>query len=67
MSSPMIIWVKIGTHPADMLRVVRKRRPPIAGDVFHVRERGPGSRPTRVRCDGVKDVGGAPLYMVSRW
>jgi hypothetical protein len=61
----MTIWIKIGTWPADVLPVVRKRKPPTVGETFYVRERG-AIAPTRVYCDAIKDVAGTPLYFVSR-
>lgn len=61
----MTIWIKIGTLPADMLPVVRKRKAPMVGERFRVRERG-NPKPTEVYCDAVKVIGGTPLYYVSR-
>lgn len=62
----MTIWIKIGTLPADLLQVVRKRWAPVVGETFYVRERGQEGRPTRVYCDQIKVVVGAPLYFVGR-
>ena len=61
----MTIWIKIGTHAADVLPVVRKRKPPIVGEAFYVRERGQ-TRPSLVLCDEIKIINGTPLYFVSR-
>ena len=61
----MVIWIKIGTLPADRLSVVRKRKPPVLGEAFLVREREV-SRPSLVQCDQIKNIGGELLYFAFR-
>lgn len=61
----MKVWIKIGTHAADVLSMGRRQRAPVVGEAFNVRERGQ-VKWTEVRCDLIKVIDGRPLYYVSR-
>lgn len=62
----MNLYVKIGTMPGDVV-ITRKRKPPIVGESFAIRERPCGSKYEQVRCTLIKEV--SPnyfLYFVDR-
>ncbi len=61
----MKIWIKIGTLPADVLSMGRRRRAPVVGERLEVQERNV-TGPSRVECDAIKVIDGRPLYYVSR-
>lgn len=62
----MKLYVKIGTMPGDVV-ITRKRKPPIVGESFAIRERAHGSRYEYVRCTLIKELfAGEFLYYVDR-
>lgn len=63
----MIIYVKVGTHSATKMEVARKRKLPVVGDIFDLREPGERWSAFTVRCCEIKDVYGEKLYFVERW
>jgi hypothetical protein len=63
----LVIYCKIGTWSSQRLPVVRKRKLPIVGETFEVREVEHSPRGTRVRCTDIKDLGGGEiLYYLER-
>lgn len=65
----MDIYVKLGTHAARPMRLVRKRKAPIVGEVISLKEL-PYNRWERAigaRVCEIRDVGGRPLYCVELW
>jgi len=65
----MDIYVKLGTHSARMMRLVRKRKAPAVGDVIELKdlpyERY--SKPQGALVREIRDVGGRPLFCVELW
>lgn len=60
----MLIYAKIGTMSLTRVHVMRKRKAPVVGERFDVRERGK-KIPTPVRCTSITPMGkGESLYFL---
>lgn len=65
----MDIYVKLGTHSARMMRLVKKRKAPVVGEVIKLKGL-PYSRwekPQGALVREIRDVGGRPMYCVELW
>ena len=62
----MRIRAKIGSMPASVVMVLRKRTPPKIGDRLKVRSRNEDQTES-VRCYDLAMVGGEPLYFLERF
>jgi hypothetical protein len=64
----MILYFKIGSMPGMHMRVVRKRKPPVVGERFFVRDpKEKYSRHEPVRLLEIRNIGIHLLYVVERF
>lgn len=63
----MEIYLKIGTMPALIYHVCRKRKLPKVGDLIHVKKDNKSwVKPERVLVDDIRDANGRTLFMAAR-
>lgn len=65
----MDIYVKLGTHSARMMRLVRKRKAPVVNEVIQLKDL-PYNRwevPQGALVKEIREVGGRRLYCVELW
>jgi hypothetical protein len=65
----MTLRFKVGTYPAQMLYVCRKKKTPVVGEIFFVVDKNvSGSKPYRVRLSEIRQhTGAGDIYFVERF